>query len=232
MLRLSLTCWPQVWTETCNDEIAHWARGIREMPPDRTFRVDDPIKSESIAMAEPVPAPRLPPQYSTWAAVAANCVEGKPAFARRAVDVQKDKARRRVQSTSGGAGEVEMTGVSSRTKCCSPTVSWLTNRHTPAVQELSAFMDSLRDTSRTPLEKLEADRYNVHWRGPSRGPEGERATLHAGTASEGGNMRCRTPIASSHEIGWNTQPLVRHLRFLSGVSHCGFCRPLWSLLHA
>merc|ERR1712159_979800 len=60
----------KVWTETCNDEIAHWARGIREMPPDRTFRVDDPIKSESIAMAEPVPAPRLPPQYSTWAAVA------------------------------------------------------------------------------------------------------------------------------------------------------------------
>jgi len=152
----------KVWTETCNDEIAHWARGIREMPPDRTFRVDDPIK------------------------MAANCVEGKPAFARRAVDVQKDKARRRVQSTSGGAGEVEMT-----------------------VQELSAFMDSLRDTSRTPLEKLEADRYNAHWRGPSRGPEGERATLHAGTASEGGNMRCRTPIASSHEIGWNTQPLVK-----------------------
>jgi hypothetical protein len=75
--------------------------------------------------------------------------------------------------------------------------------------EKQRFMDTLRQTTRTPLEKMENGSYNAHWRGASRGFTGERATLHAGTASEGVSTRCSTPIQSSHEIGWHTKPLVR-----------------------
>jgi hypothetical protein len=68
-----------------------------------------------------------------------------------------------------------------------------------SVTELQNFMDGLRNSTRTPLEKLEHGAYNVHWRGPSR----------EGLAPSGGvQMRCQTPIQSSHDIGWNTQPLV------------------------
>ena len=135
--------------------------------------------------------------------------EGKPAFSRRAVDHMKERAeRKRAQTAGTTATSTTMTGrhwPQARAACARALHIAGT-----AEDELDVFMDTLRQSSRTPLEKVQHGSYNAHWRGQTRGYDGERATLHNNTASEGVNMRSNTPIQSSHDIGWHTKPLVRH----------------------
>ena len=138
--------------------------------------------------------------------------EGKPAFSQRAVDVQQQRAaRRRAQSAEPGAREMG----------------------SMSFEEKQDFMDTLRQTSRTPLEKMDNDSYTAHWRGATLGKgdmrQGRgvtragrffgafflsffhflnRACVAGMVPSTGVDIRCKTPLLASHDIGWNTDPLI------------------------
>ena len=117
--------------------------------------------------------------------------EGKPAFSQRAVDVQAERAaRRRAQSAEPGAREMG----------------------SMSLEEKQEFMDTLRQTSRTPLEKMSHDSYTAHWRGATLGKgdmrQGRGVTRAGMVPSTGVDIRCKTPLLASHDIGWNTEPLI------------------------
>ena len=119
--------------------------------------------------------------------------EGKPAFSQRKVDVQANKAAlRRAQSAEPGQrgpmGEMSL-------------------------EEKQQFMDTLRQTARTPHEKMDAGSYNAHWRGATLGKgdmrRGRGETRAGMVPSTGAEVRARTPLQASHDIGWHTEPLIK-----------------------
>ena len=129
----------KVWNETVTKETRAWSDGLKANPPSKDFRVVQPHKM--------------------------YFAEGKPAMARRAVDVQKERS------------------ISERAKSAEP--SWeMTD------EEMALFTDTVRESARTPNERHDRGTYKLHWRA-------------------GVEMRCNTPITSSHEIGWQTKPLVK-----------------------
>eukprot|EP01046_Picozoa_sp_COSAG06_P018366 COSAG06_NODE_1277_length_10034_cov_2.246200_2_plen_269_part_00 len=119
--------------------------------------------------------------------------DGKPAFSQRAVDRVAEKNRERERRLSAETGKPPMGEMSH--------------------EEKQEFMDTLRQTARTPLEKLDAGNYTAHWRGATLGKgdmrRGRGETRAGMVPSSGVEIRCRTPIQASHDIGWFTQPLVK-----------------------
>lgn len=119
--------------------------------------------------------------------------EGKPAFSQRAVDHVKEKNLARERRLSAESGKPLMGEMS--------------------MEEKHEFMDRLRQTSRTPLEKLEAGNYTAHWRGATLGKgdmrRGRGETRAGMVPSTGVDIRARTPVQASHDIGWHTEPLIK-----------------------